>query len=166
MKQIEIEIPKGFEIDNEKSTKDKIIFKYCGKQFVDLGLPSGTLWASEPEEGCYTFDKAVKQFSDKLPTIVDFAELAHYCKWEWKNKSMVVTGPNGNSVTLPALGFRNSGSGALYGVGDYGCYWSASPHPSNTNYAYYLRFHYSGYVIPASHNFRSYGYSVCLIKRK
>lgn len=31
-----------------------------GKEYVDMGLPSGTLWASENEEGYFTFDEPVE----------------------------------------------------------------------------------------------------------
>lgn len=36
-------------------------------KFVDLGLPSGKLWAAINAPGFYTFDKAVDTFGDKLP---------------------------------------------------------------------------------------------------
>ena len=35
---------------------------WAQKQWVDLGLPSGTLWASIPEEGYYTYNDAVEKF--------------------------------------------------------------------------------------------------------
>ena len=166
MKTIEFEIPKGFEIDKEKTTKSKIILKYIEKQFVDLGLPSGTLWANKTEEGYYTYDEAIEKFQDSLPTIVDFAELVQYCKWKWQEKGMLVTGPNGNSITLPALGYRSSDSGALGNVGSDGCCWSASPYPSSSSDAYNLNFNSNGNVYPANNNLRSYGFSVRCIKRK
>ena len=39
--------------------------------YVDLGLPSGTLWKNANEGGddaLYTYDEAVSMFGDKLPT--------------------------------------------------------------------------------------------------
>ena len=37
--------------------------------YVDLGLPSGTLWKDKNEEGgFYTYDQAVSKFGNKLPT--------------------------------------------------------------------------------------------------
>ena len=44
-----------------------------------------------------------------------------------------------NYFYLPALGYYNN-SGTLNVVGDYGCYWTSTPHPSNTDYAYCLTF--------------------------
>ena len=35
--------------------------------FVDLGLPSGRLWATENAPGFYTFDEAVDTFGELLP---------------------------------------------------------------------------------------------------
>lgn len=167
MKNIVFDIPKGFEIDKNKSTKDKIILKYREKTFVNLGLPSGNLWASENEDEYYTYEDAVKQFGENLPTIVDYAELIHYCKWEWdkKLKAMIVTGSNNNYIVLKTEGCRRyDGSGALSDVGDSGYYWSASPYPSNSNYAYYLNF-YCGNVHPARSIYRGNGYSVHCVKR-
>ena len=38
-------------------------------QFVDLGLPSGTLWKSTNEPGFYTYDEALKNGLELLTTI-------------------------------------------------------------------------------------------------
>ena len=51
---------------------------------------------------------------------------------------MRVTGPNGNSIFLPAAGYCYGSS--RYNVGEYGYYWSSTPYESNTYYAYYLYF--------------------------
>jgi hypothetical protein len=63
----------------------------------------------------------------------------------------------------PAVGCRSRGSGALVNVGSCGYCWSASPNPSNSNYAYNLLF-YNGNVNPANSNYRSYGYSVRCVR--
>ena len=44
-----------------------------------------------------------------------------------------------NYFYLPALGYYNN-SGTLNYVGDYGCYWTSTPHPWNTGNAYCLTF--------------------------
>jgi len=71
----------------------------------------------------------------------------------------------GSGYTWPSIGFwpaagdRNgsgSFSGALYYVGSYGYYWSASPVSSN---GYYLNFNV-GSVVPAYGNSRTFGFSV------
>ena len=35
--------------------------------YVDLGLPSGTLWKDKNESGQYKFQDALKKFGDNLP---------------------------------------------------------------------------------------------------
>jgi hypothetical protein len=62
-------------------------------------------------------------------------------------------------VFLPASGYRYHTSGALYGAGTYGYYWSASPYSSGGYYASYLYF-YSGSVYVSFSNYRADGYSV------
>ena len=49
-----------------------------------------------------------------------------------------VVGPNGNSIFLPAAGYRLGTS--TFSVGWDGGYWSGSPNESNTSNAYTLRF--------------------------
>ena len=80
----------------------------------------------------------------RLPTNAEFDELRNKCKWEWTTQGgkegYRVIGPNGNSVFLPAAGWR-SGSSLSYADTN-GVYWSSSP-SSSTDSAYSLYF-YSG----------------------
>lgn len=65
--------------------------------WIDLGLPSGTLWADCNEEGDYNFDTAVETFGGNLPKLWQLCEL-------WENcirKSDTFIGPNGNSIKVP-----------------------------------------------------------------
>ena len=43
--------------------------------YVDLGLPSGTLWGTTNEDGLYDYDSAVKKFGSKLPMKEQLVEL-------------------------------------------------------------------------------------------
>ena len=127
--------------------------------YVDLGLPSGRLWASENAEGYYTYDEAKGKFGELLPKPEAFVELWEECQWLWdvKENRMVVVGPNKNTIFLPASGCRSNASGGLYYVGSYGYYWSFASY-SQAN-ARYLRF-FSGGVYPLNLNSRAYGFSV------
>ena len=128
--------------------------------YVDLGLPSGTLWKSKNEKGMYyTYDEAVSQFGDKLPTREQFAELQAYCTWTWNGKGYVVKGDNGNSIILQAAGFRYCGGG-VDGVGMIGDYWSSTP--DGSDYAWFLYFNSSG--VSMGRNYRCYGISVRLVQ--
>ena len=77
-------------------------------EFIDLGLPSGRLWATENEEGYFTYDKAKEKFGEMLPKPEAFKELWKNCQWLWdlKNKGMIVVGPNKNTILLPVCGYR------------------------------------------------------------
>ena len=78
----------------------------------------------------------------RLPTEDEFRELLRECTWEWTTQNghngYKVTGPNGQSIFLPAAGWRY---GAVeLSVGSYGNFWSSSPNESYTYFAYYLYF--------------------------
>lgn len=94
-------------------------------EYVDLGLPSGTLWKSANEKGGFiTWGEAMQRYGDKLPSLEQWEELKGMCKWTWTGKGYKVTGDNGNSIVLPAAGMR-ADSDILY-VGTEGYYWSST----------------------------------------
>ncbi len=155
--------------------------------YIDLGLPSGTLWATcnvganAPEEYgdyfawgethpkdvyewstyqycngdyntltkyCNNADYGYNGFTDtltvllpeddaataiwgsgwRMPTQVEFEELYNNTTVTWTTQNGVngrlFTASNGNSLFLPAAGYRYYGS--LYNAGSYGNYWSSS----------------------------------------
>ena len=109
-------------------------------QYVDLGLPSGTLWYAKNEGGDYaryTYDEAVSKFGNKLPTKEQLEELKNQCTWTWTGSGYKVVGPNGNSIYLPAAGYRYC-NGDVSEVGSSGNYWSSTPYGSDR--AYFLYF--------------------------
>ncbi len=83
-----------------------------------------------------------------MPTKVQWDELRQYCTWTWTTMSnsdgeavygyQVVSKFNGNSVFLPAAGYRDD-FGLGY-AGDKGFYWSSSLFSEHPNYAWYLTF--------------------------
>ena len=114
---------KAEEVEHNDSADDR--------DYVDLGLPSGTLWKKENEhksDGTYsgnpffTFDEAVRLFGTKLPTSDQFYELLEECEWNYYDgDEYEIVGPNGNSITLPALGCVEDGKHDV----DSNCYWTS-----------------------------------------
>lgn len=64
----------------------------------------------------------------RMPTFDEILELIGNCTWKWTTyngvNGQLVTGPNGNSIFLPATGYH--GSMDFYDRGSGGYYWSAN----------------------------------------
>lgn len=154
-----------------------------GHEYVDLGLPSGLLWATcnvgaeSPEDyGDYfawgetspksdydtykyyssSTDELTKYCTDsdygptdtkttldliddaarvnlggswRMPTSAEQDELREKCTWTWTTLNgikgyKVTSKSNGNSIFLPAAGYRDGAD--VYSVGSLGDYWSSS----------------------------------------
>ena len=128
--------------------------------YVDLGLPSGTLWKSENESGYYSFDEAVEKYGSSLPTKKQWKELQDKCTWTWdeNRKGSEVKGPNGNSIFLKALGYRGD-SGVEIALGNAGYYWSSTP--KNSDFAWGFVFFSGGKNI--ADDYRRIGQTVRLV---
>ncbi len=191
----------GTEYGNEVSFTTEV------GDWVDLGLPSGLLWAtrnvgaSSPEDygdyfawaetqpksyygwitylytcnnddwggltkycndsdyGCngFTDNLTILQPGDdaatanwgsgaRMPTRQEWEELEDYCSSVWTTQNGVngrrFTGPNGNTLFLPAAGYRMNAEISIVGSGGY--YWSSSLYmdPSGAWYFYF----YSNYA--------------------
>ena len=78
----------------------------------------------------------------RMPTYDELNELRKRCTWTWTTQNGVkgykVEGPNGNSIFLPAAGYRDGSS--LSRAGSLGYYWSSTPSVGNDSFAYYLYF--------------------------
>ena len=97
----------------------------------------------------------------RMPTKEEMKELVEDCTWTWTTQNgvdgMKVTGPNGNSIFLPAAGSRYGTYLDSHGSSNF--YWSATLYEDDSYYAYYLGFYYDGdYWL--SWNERYYGYPV------
>ena len=83
----------------------------------------------------------------RMPTLDELKELKNSCSWQWTTQNGVngycVTGPNGNSIFLPAAGYRG-GTDFDYS-GRNGKYWSSSLYRRYSRYAYDLGFGSGGY---------------------
>ena len=70
----------------------------------------------------------------RMPTLDEQKELLNNCTWSWTTQNGVngykVTGPNGNSIFLPAAGYRYGSE--VYHRGSYGLCWSSSLYSGNS----------------------------------
>ena len=136
------------------------------RKYVDLALPSGTLWAESnigaksPEEFGEYFcffdlfyeDNPTWNGTGATPTLENWEELIAHCSGEWTSLNGVngyrFTGSNGNSIFLPAAGCGDT----LYSPGcqNKGCYWSSTENTSHfemTTYLFFFCFSQDGAAI-------------------
>jgi len=96
----------------------------------------------------------------RLPMRSEFAELVEECRWVWTtmygHNGYEIVGPNGNSIFLPAAGYRTGSS--LNRAGSHGNYWSSTPYESDTDFAYGLSFDSDSHFV--GWGYRDYGFSV------
>ena len=97
----------------------------------------------------------------RMPTGAEQGELRNNCTWTWTTHNgvkgyKVTSKSNGNSIFLPAAGYR-VGTGLSYS-GSSGRYWSSSLYGSDSSGAFYLYFSSGGYGW--SYGGRYYGFSV------
>ena len=97
----------------------------------------------------------------RMPTVEEWEELRRNCTWTWTTRNNVngfeVKGTNGNSIFLPAAGWRDNDD--LYVAGRYGHYWSSSLIPDCRGVAWYMSF-IPGSVYGNYDDYRYYGQSV------
>lgn len=76
-------------------------------KWVDLGLPSGTLWATDDYETNVNF---IYEYHKNMPSERDADELYENCTREWDNENNKLNfiGPNGNSISFKIKGKHTS----------------------------------------------------------
>ena len=97
----------------------------------------------------------------RIPTDAEWTELRDNCKWIWTqengvNGRMITSNINGNSIFLPAAGYRYSTY--LQSVGDCGEYWSSSLYESTPSSTWMLL--YNSNEVTRIYSDRCYGYSI------
>lgn len=88
---------------NEEKAKERAKERLHAIQklgYVDLGLPSGTLWKKRNEVKRYTYYEAEKIYGERIPTKEQVEELINYCTWHSSDSGYNVVGPNGNQIRL------------------------------------------------------------------
>lgn len=102
------------------------------EEYVDLGLPSGTLWKTsnevnpDDEHGFYSYDEAMSAFGLQVPSVAQWNELINNCTWQVKGNGYEVSG-NGKKIFLPAEGNVDK-----FGSFETGIWYFAKDHPSNS----------------------------------
>ena len=101
----------------------------------------------------------------RMPTIDEWDELLKNCDWTWTTLNGVngyeVKATNGNSIFLPAAGYRFDG--VLFNAGSDGGYWSSSLDTDNPSLTQSVNF-YSDYHSTSS-DYRYYGQSVRAVSK-
>lgn len=79
----------------------------------------------------------------RVPTNDECQELVDKCEWIWTSlngvKGYNVIGKTGNSIFLPAAGFKTETSLLYEGVG--ARYWSSTAYENSYHFAFYLSYH-------------------------
>ena len=112
--------------------------------------------------GNATYDAATANWGSswRIPTDVECQELIDDCTWTWTTQEnsdgedvngYLVEGTNGNSIFLPAAGYRYGSS--LNYAGTYGHYWSSTPYASDSLNAFYLYFRSSYHCVYYSNRY-------------
>lgn len=89
-------------------------------EWIDLGLPSGTLWAKEDRGTSLPFNIARNKYLQSLPSKNHAQELRSHCERSWDSRTNRIqfTGPNGNSIC-----FQCKGKNISYWLRDYEDRW-------------------------------------------
>ena len=143
----------------ETTTKDTYswsTYKYCKGDYDFL-----TKYCNKSSYGNngFTDNKTQLELSDdaaranwggswRMPTDDELTELWGQCTWTWTTQNgvngyKVTSKINGNSIFLPAAGYR--GGASLYSAGSFGDYWSSSLNADSPDDAWIMGF-YSGGV--------------------
>lgn len=97
-----------------------------------------------------------------LPSKEDWNELITKCTWTWIDNGVLVRGPSGSLIYLPAAGYRSGVN--LYDADTEGYYWSSTLDKNSPDDAWFL---YFGDKSQSSYDYyRCYGRSIRPVLRK
>ena len=131
-------------------TKPKTTYNWSTYKWCEGSDDTMTKYCTNSSRGTVD-DKTVLELSDdaaranwggswRMPTYAELNELKTKCTFTWTTQNgvegVLVTGPNGNRIFLPATGV---GYGS-YDEGFHGRYWSSKLHTGNSEFAHFIRF--------------------------
>ena len=103
--------------DGYKDCEDEIPvnFRENKTEFVDLGLPSGTLWSTDYERNGseILLLPHAKSSTLQIPSVEQWEELKNFCQWEFDIDNAynlckaLCVGPNGNILKFDRTGKKN-----------------------------------------------------------
>ena len=151
-----------------KSTYNWSTYKYCKgtNKTITKYCNNSTLG----NDG-FTDDKTILDLEDdaahvnwggswRIPTEAEQLALVNNCTWTWTTQNGVngykVTGPNGNSIFLPAAGYIDDTLPSY--VGERGDFWASSLSLNSPRNAYYVFFRSN--AVSVNYSYRNYGRSV------
>ena len=112
----------------ETNTKD--YYYYDNYSLLDISM--------DDISGNAQYDAATAKWGStwRMPTKAEQEELLNNCTWSWTTQNEVkgykVIGPNGNSIFLPAAGYRYQSESGY--AGEKGYYWSSTPYDTENIY--------------------------------
>ena len=109
----------------------------------DNCISSGKLWDDIAGDSSRDAARANWGGSWRMPTKDEFQELIDNCTCTWTTQNghkgyKLISRKNGNSIFLPAAGYRRGG--VLYDDGKLGFYRSSTPNKGRTDFAFSLYF--------------------------
>ena len=154
------------EVEKKKISESRAYLKAHG--YVDLGLPSGTVWKSENERGFY--ERRNRGQIMNLPSSNQWRELLDKCNWSWSwfRGGFKIVGPNGASIFLPASGIfeLDDGKSTIYSRGSQGEYLSSTETQIKDDEGNYVTRLFVLYICKKSAQLlkRDHGYGKCLVR--
>ena len=136
--------------------------KYCSSSSCGLNGYTDTLTFLQAMDDAATANMGN---GARIPTMEEWQELINHCSRVWVAHNNVMgcrfTGPNGNTLFLPAAGYRWGDE--LSRAGSYGGYWSSSLYADYPDYAWGFYFYSSGQNV--DYSYRSGGFSVRAVRQ-
>ena len=158
-----------FPIDTNLNVKGDIVyqtFTTMPEGYVDLGLPSGTLWKYHNEPSLWNdYEDAIVEFGDAIPSLSQWEELINNCTWTYdaEQGSYIIEGANGYTISMSCGGYRYCGGSSGHPSSTEGWYWTSTSTDEDKAYAAFFK-HYDTYDnITTDEMPKCQGFSVHLI---